>query len=152
MKTTIIFLLFLICINSFAQVKSVEILQRPSANEVLEAILLPDSTINIQMTGADNSYDNSTKIMTIFSGTPKEYYTFICELEEFAEENEPKAHTRIIAKIGGMQVSIEKFLGSFQFLIYEKAGAGYHRLSPSWLTKFKEKFTEWANNKNIPFQ
>lgn len=152
MKKTIIILLFLTCINSFAQVKSVEILQRPAGNEILEAMFLPDSTINIQMTGKDNAYDNSTKSMTIFSGTPKEYYTFICELEKFAEENEPTAHTRIIAKIGGMSVSLEKFIGSVQLLIYEKGGTGYHHLLPAWLPKFKEKFTEWANNNNIPFQ
>ena len=83
MKKTIIFLLFLISISSFAQVKSVEILQRPAANELLQAVLMPDSTYNIKMTGRDDASDNSTKDMTIFSGTPKDYYTFICNLEKF---------------------------------------------------------------------
>ena len=152
MKKTIIILLFLTCINSFAQVKSVEILQRSGGNEVLEAMIQPDSTFNIQMTGKDNAYDNSTNSMTIFSGTPKEYYTFICELEKFAEENEPDTHTRIIGKIGGMSVSLEKFMGSVRLLIYEKSGTGYHHLLPSWLPKYKEKFTEWANSNNILFQ
>ena len=152
MKTVIIILLFLTSIKSLAQNKSVELFQRSSANEVLEAIFLPDSTINIQMTGRDYADDNGTKSMTIFSGTPKEYYTFICELEKFVTENEPESHVQIVDQIDGMSVSLEKFLGAVILVIYEKGGHSFHRLPVAWIPKFKEKFTEWANNINIPFQ
>lgn len=113
---------------------------------------MPDSTINIQFTGRDDSNDNSAKDMTIFSGTPKEYYNFICELEQFTEENVPDAHVQISAKVGGMPVSLEKLLGTVHLLIYETNGRSYHHLLPPLLAKYKEKFTEWAINNNIPYQ
>lgn len=152
MKVTIVILIFITCINSFAQVKSVEICQRPGGNGVLEATFLPDSSVNIQMMVKDNAYDNSTTTMTIFSGTPKEYYNFICELEKFASENEPGPRTSIIAKVYGMSVSLEKFLGAVILVIYEKGGSGYHHLPLGWIPKFRENFTEWADKNNIPFK
>lgn len=148
MKKTIIFIFFLSNINSFSQVGSVEIWERRSSNEVLEIKYQSDSTINIQMTGTDNNYDN-TPTMIIFSGTPKEYYIFICELEKFAEENEPEAGVSINSLIGGMSVSLEKFLGGIHLSIYEKGGPGFHNLLPAWLPKFKEKFIEWADKNNV---
>lgn len=149
MKKAIIFIFFIAHINSFSQVGTVEIWERRSSNEVLEIKYQSDSTIIIQMTGIDNNYDNSTPVMVIFSGTPKEYYTFICELEKFAEENEPEAGVSINALIGGMSVSIEKFLGGVHLCIYEKGGPGFHNLLPAWLPKFKEKFIKWADDNNV---
>ncbi len=112
---------------------------------------MPDSTINIQMTGMDEASDNSTKDMTILSGTQKEYYTFICNLENFAEQNKPEANIRIGANISGVSVYLEKFLGGVKLWI-ENGSRSYHHLSPALLPKVKEKFTEWANKNNVPYQ
>jgi hypothetical protein len=152
MRDTIIIFLFLTSINCFAQDNSIEICQRSAGNELLEAIFLPDSTINIRMTGSDNADDSGTRTITIYSGTPKEYYTFICELEEFTTENDPDPHTKIIDKIYGISVSLEKSLGAVILVIYDQSGRGFHRLPLAWIPKFKDKFTEWANSKNVPFQ
>jgi len=152
MRDTIIIFLFLTCINCFAQDNSIEICQRSAGNELLEATFLSDSTINIKMTGRDNADETGTRNMTFFSGTPKEYYTFICELEKFTTENEPDPHTKIVDKIYGMSVSLEKSLGAVILLIYDQSGRGFHHLPLAWIPKFKEKFTEWATNNNIPFQ
>ncbi len=151
MKRTIIILLLITSINSVAQVKPVEIWQRSVANEVLQAVYGPDSTINIQMTGMDEASDNSTKDMTIFSGTPKEYYSFICNLENFADQNKPEGNLRIGANINGVSVYVEKFLGGVKLWI-ENGSSSYHHLPPSLLPKVKEKFIEWANKNNVPYQ
>lgn len=150
MKIIIIILLLFISFRSVAQIRSVDIFQRPANGEVLEAVYMADSTVSIQMKGRDDASDNSSSEMTIFSGTPKEFYTFICDLEEFAEENKPDGNIRVNGKISGMPVVLEKFMGGLQIWIYGN-GKSFHHLSVSWLPKYKEKFAGWAYNNNIPY-
>ncbi len=152
MKIKIIILLVLISFNSFSQEKEIEIWQRAGGNEVLQAVYNPDSTINIQMIVRDEASDNSTKEITVFSGSPKDYYTFIDELISFTAENKPEGDLRISGTIGGTSVYLEKFLGSVQLWITENGGSSYHHLSPGLLSKFQDKFTEWANKNKIPYQ
>ena len=145
--------LLLFTLNLYCQkTKSILIWKKPITDQVLRAhYILNDKdsleTINIHFMAKDDRYSQLIDYITIYSGTPIEFYFFLTELEKFYKENEPETSM----EIHGQYVSVQKFMGTKQLWIYEKDGNGYHIFLIAWIQKFKEKFVAWANQNKIPY-
>jgi hypothetical protein len=153
-KASFIFSFICLSFLSFGQkTKTVEIWKKPFTKEILNANYAYNENdelaeVTIHMLGQDARYQQLISYITLFYGSPIEFYDFWTELEKFYNENDAGTKTEIY----GQTVSLIQVMGSTGLLIFEKDGSGYRSINLKTIEKFKERFEEWAIENDIEYQ
>ncbi len=134
-------LLLLLTVFMFGCLMSAQVIKTEVISDKGGAILrayTSNDQVLIHFKAIDNTYFHLSTWITLFSGTPKEYLSYLNDIDEFYKENE----SGIILKIQGCYISIV----NKAIWISEKDGSGFHAFKPSWLSQYKTEFLTWLLN------
>ena len=101
---------------------------------------------SINLIGLDARYTQITEFITLYSGDPQGFMTFLNDIEKFYP-NDPNTSTDI--NNGKTHVSIDKTMGSKHLTIWEEEGSGFHKISFKLIQKTKDAFINWITQNNI---
>lgn len=103
--------------------------------------------INIHFLGQDSRYSALISYITIYSGSPVEFYNFLNELDEFWKENDVGTSMTI----HNHHVTYDKLMGAAGLWVSEEDGSGYRSLNAKHISKFKQKFVSWCEANNVVY-
>ena len=136
---------------------STEILPGFVDNEFLQAYYNYDSnneveSVYIHFEAQDSRYFYIIESITIYYGTPKEFYSFLNEVEAFCNK-EKESLLDMTIRIHGQIVTSSELMDIKKICISEKDkdGDGFHIFYLDEIVQFKEKFVQWANENNISY-
>ncbi|MEG2228441.1 MAG: hypothetical protein RRY39_08110, partial [Odoribacter sp.] len=130
----------------FAQkTKTVEIWKKPMSLETMNAIYSFDKkgdlvNIEIFLRGQNCEYMYITDFITIFRGSPIEFYGFLNQIEKFCIENEAGVSSEVMGRI----VSRGKSAFTEIIKIEGQKKDVFYGCPIKWIPKFKSKFIAWC--------
>lgn len=131
--------------------KSEEILSRPFEKEILNAnFTFSDSNqiegIDIHFYTVISGANQSKKNVTLFSGSPVEFYSFLNQVDSFIVENLPETSTVLYGqKVILLDIGIPK-----SARIYGKDDLKYSKIySADEISVIRRRFIDWAKNQDI---
>lgn len=151
MKTIALFVMLILCVNTFSQtkVKTVNI-HKNAYGEYLDCMFVEENGKSlpvIHLYALDHKYQSLKNLITLYKGSPSGFYSYILDAIDFFNENEPV----VTSSIQGRTVSVRKNIGMKVINLYEeKKDIGcYHRTSGKILEKFKSRFLEWCDDNKV---
>ncbi len=146
-------LLFVVSISTILaqNQKSEEILKRPFEKEILKAnFTYSDSnrikSINIYLYTEILAAHQSKKYITLFYGSPAEFYSFLNQVDNFITENLPDASTELY----GQKVLLTDYGMPKSARIYGKDTTIYSKIySKEDISHIRKVFVNWASNQGI---
>ena len=149
------FILLLLIPELQAQIqKSEEILNRPFEKEILKAnFTYSDSnkveSIDIHFYTEITSTNQSKKQVTLFSGSPNDFYSFLNQVDTFIFENLPETCTMLYGqKVSLIDVGLPK-----SARIYGKEDQKYSKIySSEEISKIRNRFIDWAGGQGIKLE
>ena len=146
-------LLIALSISVMGQIHKTVKIWEPIGREILAANYTGVDSIYIDLLGQNSLYTAITDLMTIFYGTPNEFYTWCNKLETFSKENEPNPKSDFYIDIDGQWIYLKKSMGVKVLQIFEKnKTSAVHQIATTSLMKFRDKFTEWADKNNVIYK
>ena len=152
MKTLLTGILLVFFTSGFAQkTKKVDIVSGGLMHAYISANYSYDENdklieTNIHFFGQDARFSQLTEFITIFSGSPKDFFIFMNEVEKFFKENEPGTSSTI----QGHYVSIQTIYGLKAYYLNEIKGNGFMSFTLKGFVRIKDKFVEWAKENGVP--
>lgn len=150
MRKLMLLVLLIISINAVGQkTRSEKILDRSMYKEFLSAYHYYDgdsiTDTRIVFSGQNYKYQHITDIVTIYSGSPEDFYRFLNEVEAFLTEEEKG----VMMPIMGRDCLVDFAWGTKYVIVYEEDSTNGHMLVLKSIQKFRKAFLQWCDEKSI---
>ena len=138
------------------QTKTEKIFENKTYSQKISAmysIVNGERDTTIIFAAKNHRYSYLNDVVTIYHGTPQDFYDFLCEVSDFFDREKPNVNEDeyIRELIKNHFVHIVKMYGFYGIHVYQNVedGDGYHGFRPKQFKKIIPIFEEWCKKKGI---
>lgn len=149
-------LFLMLTIMMFITINSSMIAQITKTEEIFHTSLLfctinayknTETETRILFMAQNAEYTEISDIITLFSGSPEDFYNYLNDVENFFKDNEDGTSTNI----NGGKTHLSKSKSAWVIFELKEDGNGYYSLMKNRIPKIKESFLVWAKKNGYSF-